>query len=607
MNKERSHIGFKSALVSLCAAVTICCAGMFVSTHVAFADESAAAVPDQAVATDAQAQEADIPSGQNDAVEPKAAASDSYATLTIIASTKGAESGKFDANGATVLSNADYAFSDGAVVLDLLNKAKENGDISDVIGTQEQYGYALYAIVDKEGVTIGDPASIYLPDPNGGNGSLYWAVFDNGGYASSGIGNLLVKANGKYQLVWCVSTYDSASGANVYETGAPTAPGAWNEWYIANPPEKAPGEVDPDIPAPPASEPVASDVDVNAMRDIMVSIADSYMGTADPWQAMDLAALGMGADVDKAALLATALKDVKAGANPVKYVVALTALGYDCTALPDGNGTYDMVNKDLKKYANSNTDVYTLINSLWALSSGDYDFAYTWASDDMPGVYVNDLIDSLLAIQLDNGAFNSPKDSDTTAMAVNALVPYAAISADRQVALNKALVALKGMQLADGGWMDAYGNPNSSSTAFAIIAMVAAGIDPSTEWASASGISPLKALLAYAVKTDDGHMFNWLDDDEEPSAFSTEQAFRALVAYRGLVASNGKAYNIYTEAKDGIATIPSYVVPAKADTIKLASMPPKTGDSGIALLFALMMLAFVGSTATRKTRQETGR
>lgn len=576
MREERTLERFKVTLAALCVALMLGLVGMFASTQAAFADEVNAATAEGGVTAQAE----------------------SHATLTIIASTKDANSGEFDKDGATLLSNADYAISDGTTVLDLLEKAKGNGDIDDVIGVQGSYGFTLNAIVDKEGVTIGDPNSMSVTDPNGGNGWLYWTLFDNGGYASGGVGDLAVKANGRYQLVWCVTTYNASTGANEYETGAPTTPVAWSNWYAANPPKKTQGQVDPEVPEPPASEPVASDVNANAMRDIMLSIADSYKNTGDSWQAMDLAALGMGANVDKAALLATALKDVRAGANPVKYVIALTALGYDCTVLPDGNGTYDMINKDLKRYANSNSDVFTLINSLWALSSGDYDFGYTWTGSDVPGVYVNDLIDALMRVQLSNGAFNEADDSDATAMAINALAPYAAMSTDRQGALNKALSALKAMQLADGGWADASGNPNASSTAFAIIAMAAAGIDPATEWTGASGASPLRALLAYAVKAGDGYKFNWLADDDEPSDLSTEQAFRALVAYRGLVARDGKAYDIYVDAKDGIATIPAYVDYSEKDGSK-ADMPPKTGDSDALAALALLALAIACAGATR--------
>lgn len=606
MSEERAHAGFRGIFIALCAPLMLCVACMLASTPAAFADEPVTD-PSQTAAMDMQAREVTTLKAQEaDGDKLKAAKSESYATLTIIASTKNAESGEFDKDGATILSNADYAFSDGAVVLDLLNKAKENGNIGDIIGTQGAYGYTLNAIVDKEGTTIGDPNSFSLADPNGGDGWLYWTVFDNGGYASSGIGNLAVKANGKYQLVWCVAAYSASTGANTYETGAPTTPVAWNEWYAANPPKKAQGQVDPDVPAPPKTEPAKSDVDVQSMRDIMMSIADSYKGTSDAWQAMDLAALGMGSDVDKAALLSLALKDVKAGANPVKYVIALTALGYDCTALPDGDGTYDMINKDLKKFANSGSDVFTLINSLWALSSGDYDFGYTWAGNDTPGVYVNDLIDRLIAAQLGNGAFNKADDADATAMAVNALAPYAAMSADRQAALNKALTALKGMQLENGGWKDSYGNPNASSTAFAIIAMVAAGIDPATEWVSASGISPLNALLAYAVKTDDGYAFKWLSDDDEPSSFSTEQAFRAFVAYQGFAAHDNEPYDIYVDAKYGIADFPEIKSPAQ-DVVKTVAaksdMPPKTGETDGLLALMMLVFAAAGAVAMRGTRR----
>ena len=112
----------------------------------------------------------------------------------------------------------------------------------------------------------------------------------------------------------------------------------------------------------------------------------------------------------------------------------------------------------------------------------------------------------------------------------------------------------------------------------AVVALCAAGIDPSTSWATESGATPLSALLSQAASDRSGFIYQGSVND-----FATEQGFRALVAYQGLK-NTGAAYNIYTQAKLGQAGLPAEKqeeesAPAPADKpVADKKALAKTGD-----------------------------
>ena len=528
-----------------------------------------------------------------DAVPVATAASTPTATLTIISSTAGADSATFDQDGATVWVNKDYAIQGGDTVESLLNAAVKEKDLDAVDIQSGAYGPWINSITSTQGVCLDNGPTVI----DGAGAYLYWSVFDNGGYASVGIGDLVVRNGGAYQLVWLASTYDSASGSAVYHTGAPITPQGWDGFYALNVPDPATADAadDPVTPAP-AQRPANTE----GLHGIMTGIIDSMTGTSDPWQAMDLAALGMTGKVDREALLKEGLAAIKAaGANSTiaqKYIIALTALGYDATRLPDGDATYDAI-AAMAQGVHTGSLLNVRLATLWAYASGNY------VAPGYPSI--SQLIDSIIADQLADGGFaisGSAADADMTAMAVNALAPYAKNSAAAQNALNAALSALKALQGQSGAWADKDGIENSNSTAFAIIALCAAGIDPARDWASSTGVTPLDALLGFALADGSGFAYS---RGGELNAMSTEQALRALVAYRGLVAQQG-AFNIYADAAKGIATIPAAASVQLVGLPAAASGPARTGDAGAtlaSLALAFLALSLAGARHARVARR----
>lgn len=117
-------------------------------------------------------------------------------------------------------------------------------------------------------------------------------------------------------------------------------------------------------------------------------------------------------------------------------------------------------------------------------------------------------------------------------------------------AVDDAFAWLSKNQLADGGWDNNYGGigvSNTESTAMAIIAFSAYGIDAgSDERFVKNGKSAIDAMLSFALKDASGFGH---DNASVGDGFATEQAFRALVAYARFKQS-GKSFNLYVDAKD---------------------------------------------------------
>ncbi|MCD8316154.1 MAG: hypothetical protein LUB61_01940, partial [Eggerthellaceae bacterium] len=301
-----------------------------------------------------------------------------------------------------------------------------------------------------------------------------------------------------------------------------------------------------------------------------------------------------------------------------KSIIALTALTYDAAALPDGDSTYNAI-EALGQSVDSDSLINAKLTALWAYSSGDY------VVPDDAKMCEADLIDSVIADQQEDGGFSYYEDeSDYTAMAINALQPYADTYANAEEAMNKALECLKGLELEDGSFQGYGGVSNSCSTAFAVIAKCAAGLDPAADWVSEDGTTPLEALMNFM--DTDTYTFAY-EAGDDPDEFSTEEAFRALVAtenYEVRLTSETEEpiYNIYTQARLGTtmdlyggATIPADdkdttnpETPAAASAA--SSTLAQTGDNTDVLIGIVALVIAAGIVACvvsrRKIKAEDG-
>ena len=206
--------------------------------------------------------------------------------------------------------------------------------------------------------------------------------------------------------------------------------------------------------------------------------------------------------------------------------VALTAIGADPTNVAGYNLLTPLGDFDKTIWQGINGPIWALI----ALDSGSYDMpvnpeAKTQATRQM-------YVDEILSRQLDDGGWNltdrggaGRADPDVTGMALQALAKYQDQKAV-QIARDKALACLSGMQDADGGYAS-WGTSNSESVVQVIVALCELGISLDDVRFVKNGKSLLDNLMSY--RQADGS-FRHTSGGSGSNQMATEQGFYGIVA-----------------------------------------------------------------------------
>jgi hypothetical protein len=288
------------------------------------------------------------------------------------------------------------------------------------------------------------------------------------------------------------------------------------------------------IPAPtpepgfvhPASGLPLQPVDVEGALGV---IAAACAGTSSDWQVLDMARFGLADQVGRDAWLSAAyerLTSRRVSSTDLELTaLILTGLGIDARSVVVDGMPMDLIARIASA---ASLDTYGLIFGLAAFDSAGYPevagAANTRAS----------MVRGLLDARLPDGGWSwapteAISDTDTTAMAISVLARYAAADADVADAIAAALDLLASWQASDGTM------GSSNATAMMLIALAAAGTDGESDprFAAADG-NLLNGLFRY--RTADGR-FGYKTTDYD--AFATEQAFRALIVYRELLAEGG--------------------------------------------------------------------
>ena len=236
------------------------------------------------------------------------------------------------------------------------------------------------------------------------------------------------------------------------------------------------------------------------------------------------------------------LHSVKSTDNS-RLIVALTALGKDVTDV----GGYDLLSglNDMEYIGKQGVN-----GTIWALIAFDtYDYEIPEGD-----VTREKLVAEILGKQLSDGGWalsGAVSDPDMTGMALQALTPYVKTDKDVKNAVNKAIVALSGMQNKDGTFTGSEGT-TAESLAQVITALTALGIDPEADSRFVkNGVSAVDALSMFYVE---GGGFRH-DLSSGRNMMATEQGYYALVSYYRLLQDKTSLYDmsdvtVQTAARD---------------------------------------------------------
>lgn len=311
------------------------------------------------------------------------------------------------------------------------------------------------------------------------------------------------------------------------------------------------------------------------IQTVKSKIAQKYVGTLSPWGIID--ACG---DNNRDALTTTeeflqSALNVFKQESPLatdmeKYIMAVSALGVNARAVPDGDQTFDAIEKMAQVFNsvyNEETQSIAVNSLIFALN------AYDSGAYEIPKEQEINTRDGLIRLILDKrkadggwAFYGSKYDPDMTGMALHALAPYYTASSAEEAgieqetyqavraAVDQAVSVLANAYQENGTFGGR--SANSNSLAIVMAAFHALGIDSHEDARLIKdGVSAMDSLLTFVVDTQDG--FKWMLSNSSENAMATEQGYMALISYVNMK-ETGKPYNIYN---CGVKIIP----PLKVD------------------------------------------
>lgn len=214
-----------------------------------------------------------------------------------------------------------------------------------------------------------------------------------------------------------------------------------------------------------------------------------------------------------------------------RVIMALSSIGKDASSVGDWNLIAPFNDFDWIKKQGINGPIFALI----ALDTNDYETEDTTIRQQC--------IDYILDAQFEDGGWalsGSAADPDVTAMALQALAPYASQS-DVSSAAEKAFATLSTIQNSDGKYAS-WGTVNVESCAQVIVACTAWGINPDTDSRFVkNNKSVIDAVLAHYSEEEAAfeHVIGSGAND-----IATDQACYALVAYNRFMKGKTSLYDM---------------------------------------------------------------
>ena len=420
----------------------------------------------------------------------------------------------FGYSGPNVLVNKAYSFTEGQTLADLFAAAKAAGDIKDY-EFSNPYGYGEYL------TSVTMPDDTVVSDPTGA--APYWANFKNGSYASGAAcqaGDKLATGDA-FQFAFTDLVVNREPSADEWtalkgkaEGVAPSKPGQSGSTNQGKPSTANSNKYD-------AAK--AETLIANLSARFAINGKDHAIDNNTFYAAIALNSLGKGASIDAAAILANLNKDDLMTAGRMgKYIMALTAAGIDCTKVND-NGTVRNLVAEME--ALEKPESMSVYDAVCILPVYQYGSCKQGDSAMAPSA----LIDLILANADDKGLFGSLTygcDTQTTAQAILALLPYQSFHSGAAAAIKKAESALLSMENEDGSFAYSaqYREANLDATANVVAALEA---------------------LGYLTSVADKDLTGYLDASSYNESATSAVVLMAFAAHEGARQADG-AYSVYT-------------------------------------------------------------
>ena len=480
----------------------------------------------------------------------------------------------FGYSGPNVLVNKAYSFTEGQTLADLFAAAKAAGDIKDY-EFSNPYGYGEYL------ASVTMPDDTVVSDPTGA--ASYWANFKNGSYASGAAcqaGDKLATGDA-FQFAFTDLVVNREPSADEWaalkgkaEGVAPSKPGQSGSTNQGKPSTANSNKYD-------AAK--AETLIANLSARFAINGKDHAIDNNTFYAAIALNSLGKGASTDAAAILANLNKDDLMTAGRMgKYIMALTAAGIDCTKVNDNGTVRNLVTEMEALEKPESMSVYDAVCILPVYQYGSYK-----QGDSAMAPFA--LIDLILANADDKGLFGFLTygcDTQTTAQAILALLPYQSFHSGAAAAIKKAESALLSMENEDGSFAYSaqYREANLDATANVVAALEA---------------------LGYLTSVADKDLTGYLDASSYNESATSAVVLMTFAAHEGARQADG-AYSVYTlkqitKEVEGANPDSNPNPEPKSDARPLA----QTGDdaaTAAAAAIALCALAS-GAVAVRRVRR----
>ena len=480
----------------------------------------------------------------------------------------------FGYSGPNVLVNKAYSFTEGQTLADLFAAAKAAGDIKDY-EFSNPYGYGEYL------ASVTMPDDTVVSDPTGA--ASYWANFKNGSYAPGAAcqaGDKLATGDA-FQFAFTDLVVNREPSADEWaalkgkaEGVAPSKPGQSGSTNQGKPSTANSNKYD-------AAK--AETLIANLSARFAINGKDHAIDNNTFYAAIALNSLGKGASTDAAAILANLNKDDLMTAGRMgKYIMALTAAGIDCTKVNDNGTVRNLVTEMEALEKPESMSVYDAVCILPVYQYGSY-------KQGDSAMAPSALIDLILANADDKGLFGSLTygcDTQTTAQAILALLPYQSFHSGAAAAIKKAESALLSMENEDGSFAYSaqYREANLDATANVVAALEA---------------------LGYLTSVADKDLTGYLDASSYNESATSAVVLMTFAAHEGARQADG-AYSVYTlkqitKEVEGANPDSNPNPEPKSDARPLA----QTGDdaaTAAAAAIALCALAS-GAVAVRRVRR----